>query len=179
VLPDGNVLIPLEDFNLVNIDNFEEGKNFRAWTIVSEPTGTFYYGYSFIKACIEVYYNPEYSPSDIYTINIGVNKSYIEGGLSAFSNNPSINQVYTEYIDDSPIYYRIYQMNLSSDKTLSEYEFYVVTENFYVLISLREEAFDDPEFASLLNFFKEDTYQDAVRDLVEVIESVENQEALE
>jgi hypothetical protein len=47
VLPDGNVLIPLEDFNLVNIDNFEEGKNFRAWTIVSEPTGTFYYGYSY------------------------------------------------------------------------------------------------------------------------------------
>ena len=168
-VPGVNILITLEDLNLTNV-----WIN-RCMSVSVYVKNSFYdnedlylYLYAFEDALIEVFYAPEYfSPNDAngfnyYSNDLNIQLPWREGGISAFLENSDVGCFYVEKLEDCLVAY------LSNGLY---YMVYILTDDFRVQISF------DPKRVSLRSeigqYFSEETYRDAILQLVEGIENRE------
>ena len=179
-IPDANVLITPDDLNVpskkledscgsveVYVKNsFYESENiFKYWYL---------YGYGYDEyLMMEVFYAPEhFSPTDPNGLNYyyddyntPFNIPLLEGGLSAFLENPLPVHFYTEEMEDCMIAYMV-------NRDFTGYHFFIITDDFRIHISLEAKLNDSASLASAFkNFFREDTYLDAVQQAIDGIKN--------
>lgn len=173
-IPDANVLITLEDMNLQSttlMDDFKEVRVSCKNDYYSNED-LYEYSYFFKRAYIYVLYAPERVSKDGWE---GDSRPRMEGGLSAFlANNPSKEYVYTEKIGDYTVDYTrsvdYFEGTSYSYKNILR----ICTDDFciwfYHVIST---VHDNPPCEEIEKFFSEETYQDAILQLIEGIENRE------
>ena len=176
-MPEANVLITLEDMNLQSealMDTCEGVEVYvknPVYEYKDEVYYMYYYHFDSVGMGIQVFYAPERVSKDGQEDD---SRPRMEGGLSAFLANPSEEYVYTEKIGDYSVdYYRYvdYFEGISySYKNLIR----VYTDDFCVGFSqMFSTVHDNPTCEEIEKFFSEETYRDAILQLIEGIENRE------